>query len=67
METSAQKLKEMGSEKFRELIQSAMDGVLFIDEAYDIDPKGDFKGKPIITELLVCLFVFAFITDILSA
>jgi hypothetical protein len=53
VETSAQALKDNGPEKFRELIQSAMDGVLFIDEAYDLDPKGDFKGKPIVTELLV--------------
>ncbi len=26
---------------------------MFIDEAYDLDPKGDFKGKPIVSELLV--------------
>ena len=53
VETSAQSLKNDGPEKFKELIQSAMDGVIFIDEAYDLDPKGDFKGKPIVTELLV--------------
>ena len=29
-----------------------MNGVLFIDEAYDLDPIGDFKGKPIVNELL---------------
>jgi len=52
METSAQKLKDDGPEKFRELAGSAKDGTLFIDEAYDLDPKGDSKGKPIVTELL---------------
>jgi hypothetical protein len=41
------------AEKFRELIDTAKEGVLFIDEAYDLDPKGDFKGKPIVSELLV--------------
>ena len=33
-----------------------MGGVFFIDEAYDLDPKGDFKGKPIVSELLVSFF-----------
>lgn len=29
-----------------------MGGVLFIDEAYDLDPIGDSAGKPIVNELL---------------
>ena len=44
------------SEKFREEAGKAMDGVLFIDEAYDLDPNGDFKGKPIVSELLVRIY-----------
>lgn len=39
-------------DEFRETIQEAMGGVLFIDEAYSIDPIGDYKGKPIVNELL---------------
>ncbi|XP_065661931.1 uncharacterized protein LOC100206283 isoform X3 [Hydra vulgaris] len=53
VESSAQKLKDEGPDKFRNLAASAKNGVLFIDEAYDLDPKGDSKGKPIVSELLV--------------
>ena len=53
VETSAQKLKDEGPAEFRKMADSAEGGVLFIDEAYDLDPKGDFKGKPIVSELLV--------------
>lgn len=52
IETGAQQLKDEGTDNFRQQIKQAMDGVLFIDEAYDLDPKGDFKGKPIVSELL---------------
>ncbi|KAI9318848.1 hypothetical protein DFJ73DRAFT_769718 [Zopfochytrium polystomum] len=51
-DTTAQKLKDDGADEFRKLIASSTNGTLFIDEAYDLDPAGDFKGKPIASELL---------------
>lgn len=51
-ECTAQQLKDEGPDKFRELVQDAKGGVLFIDEAYDLDRSGDFKGKSIVNELL---------------
>lgn len=53
IETSAQKLKDGGPDEFRKLAASAGNGVLFIDEAYDLNPAGDFKGAPIVSELIV--------------
>jgi len=60
VETTAQKVKDDGPAEFRLLVEKAKGGggghshggVFFIDEAYDLDPIGDFKGKPIVTELL---------------
>uniref|UniRef100_A0A7S2JRL8 AAA+ ATPase domain-containing protein n=2 Tax=Leptocylindrus danicus TaxID=163516 RepID=A0A7S2JRL8_9STRA len=52
VETTAQQVKDDGMDEFRKLISQAKDGVLFIDEAYDLDPVGDYKGKPIVNELL---------------
>ena len=51
-ECTAQQIKDDGPDAFRDKIKQAIDGVLFIDEAYDLDPKADFKGKPIVSELL---------------
>eukprot|EP00392_Amoebophrya_sp_AT5.2_P006759 g6771.t1 len=52
-ENSAQELKDAGVDEFKKKAKAAMDGVLFIDEAYNLDPVGDkFKGGPIANELL---------------
>lgn len=45
-------------DEFRKEIQGAMGGVLFIDEAYDLDPIGDYKGRPVTNELLVSELYF---------
>ncbi|KAG7382936.1 hypothetical protein PHYPSEUDO_004232 [Phytophthora pseudosyringae] len=52
VECTAQKLKDDGADEFRLKLKQAKGGVLFIDEAYELDPAGDFKGKPIVAELL---------------
>jgi hypothetical protein len=51
-EITAQEAKDGGTDEFRKKVANAMNGVLFIDEAYDLDPVSDFKGKPIVNELL---------------
>lgn len=50
---SAQQVKDDGPRAFRATIQKAMGGVLYIDEAYELEPLQDLRGKPIVTELLV--------------
>ncbi|KAG6592606.1 Serine/threonine-protein kinase mph1 [Phytophthora cinnamomi] len=52
MECTAQQLKDDGADEFRSKLKKAAGGVLFIDEAYELDPAGDFKGRPIVAELL---------------
>ncbi|SPR01593.1 unnamed protein product (mitochondrion) [Plasmodiophora brassicae] len=54
IELTAQKLKDDGVDEFRKAIKSCGNGTIFVDEAYDLDPFGDFKGKPIVAELLNC-------------
>ena len=51
-ETTAQEAKDAGADGFRGKVANATGGVLFIDEAYDLDPNGDSKGKPIVNEIL---------------
>jgi replication-associated recombination protein RarA len=52
VKTTAQALKDGGTAGFKTLIDKARNGCLFIDEAYDLDPMADFKGKPICADLL---------------
>jgi SpoVK/Ycf46/Vps4 family AAA+-type ATPase len=52
IETSGEKLVRMGPTKAAQLIASAMDGVLFIDEAYALDPAKSQEGAAIAMQLL---------------
>jgi stage V sporulation protein K len=52
IETTGQGLVQNGAIKADATIQSAMDGVLFIDEAHSLDPKRNSEGPAIVTKLL---------------
>ena len=52
VETSGQKLIQEGSAKFPAQLKSVTPGVLFIDEVYQLNPKGNGDGSAI-TNLLM--------------
>ncbi|ETI29722.1 hypothetical protein L914_21561 [Phytophthora nicotianae] len=52
IECTAQQLKDGGANAFRTKLEAAKGGVLFIDEAYELDPASDSNGRPIVAELL---------------
>ena len=51
-ECSAQQLKNEGVSAFRQRLNAAKDGVVFIDELQELDCKNDKQGKAIGAELL---------------
>jgi hypothetical protein len=51
-ECSAQKLLDQGIDEFNDRVKRAMGGVLFIDEAYMLEPGGNPTGKKICNRLL---------------
>jgi AAA+ superfamily predicted ATPase len=53
IECTPMMLKEGGVGKFRDLVQKAEHGVLFIDEAYQLEPATDPQGRSIVSELLL--------------
>ena len=43
---------EEGSSKFTVLLQSVTPGILFIDEVYQLDPKGNSDGRAITNSIM---------------
>lgn len=52
VETTGEKLVRMGAAKAAKLIQSAMNGVLFIDEAYTLNLNANAEGRAVAGQLL---------------
>lgn len=52
MEKTAQQLINNGASAFEKVLEEAKDGVLFVDEAYALDPKTDKIGKSIADQIL---------------
>lgn len=52
VETSGQKLLQLGSSKFADILKSATPGVLFIDEVYQLDPKKESVGQAITNAIM---------------
>ena len=53
IETYPAKLMNEGQKKFDELIESAIGGVLFIDEAYSLHPGSNAQARPIFDTLML--------------
>lgn len=52
-ETTGAQLKKKGTKDFEKLINDSLGGVLFIDEAYQLEPAKSDVGREIVDELLV--------------
>lgn len=56
LETAGNRLLQMGSDAFaKDAVPKAAGGVLFIDEAYQLNPRPGTEGERIVNELLSLL------------